>query len=78
MRVFNSPNTQAPQVQLLSNGRYHLVLTQAGGGYSRWKDIAVTRWREDSTCDNWGLFSYVRDVATGEFWSTDYQPTRMH
>ena len=75
MRIFNSPNTRTPQVQLLSNGRYHLVLTQAGGGYSRWKDIAVTRWREDSTSDDWGLFSYVRDVATGEFWSTNYQPT---
>jgi len=75
MRVFNTPNTRTPQVQLLSNGRYHSVITQAGGGYSRWKDIAVTRWREDSTCDNWGLFSYVRDVATGIFWSANYQPT---
>ena len=75
MRAFNTPNTRTPQVQLLSNGCYHTVLTQAGGGYSRWNDIAVTRWREDSTCDDWGLFSYVRDVATGEFWSTVYQPT---
>lgn len=75
MRVFHTPNTRRPQVQLLSNGNYHLVLTQAGGGYSRWKDIAITRWREDSTCDDWGLFTYVRDVATGEFWSTNYQPT---
>ncbi|MGB6977521.1 MAG: glucoamylase family protein [Gammaproteobacteria bacterium] len=73
--VFNSPNTPVPQVQLLSNGRYHLMLTQAGSGYSRWKEWAVTRWREDSTCDNWGLFSYVRDVKTGVFWSTSYQPT---
>lgn len=75
MRVFNTPNTRTPQVQLLSNGCYHLVLTQAGGGYSRWKEFAVTRWREDSTCDNWGLFSYVRDVATGEFSSISYKPT---
>ena len=35
----------------------------------------VTRWREDSTCDNWGTFCYLRDVASGEFWSTAYQPT---
>lgn len=75
IRIFNNPHTHAPQVQLLSNGRYHLVLTQSGGGYSRWKDIAVTRWREDSTSDNWGLFSYIRDVKTGAFWSTSYQPT---
>lgn len=74
-RVFNGPNTRTPQVQLLSNGRYHVTLTQAGAGYSRWKDIAITRWREDSTCDNWGFFSYVRDVKTGDFWSTTYQPT---
>jgi cyclic beta-1,2-glucan synthetase len=75
IRIFKSPNTHTPQVQLLSNGCYHLALTQAGGGYSRWKDIALTRWREDSTCDNWGLFSYIRDIGTGEFWSTTYQPT---
>ncbi len=75
MRVFNGPGTPAPEVQLLSNGRYHVMVTNAGGGYSRWKDIAVTRWREDSTCDNWGAFCYLRDVASGEFWSTAYQPT---
>lgn len=75
IRVFNHPGTRTPQIQLLSNGRYHTMLTQAGSGYSRWKDIAVTRWREDTTCDNWGLFSYVRDVETGAFWSTSYQPT---
>ncbi len=76
MRIFNNPNTHTPQVQLLSNGHYHLVMTQAGGNYSRWKDIAVTRWHEDSTCDNWGMFSFVRDVESGEFWSTTYQPTK--
>ena len=48
VRVFSSPDTPFPQVQLLSNGRYHVMITNAGGGYSRWKDIAVTRWQEDS------------------------------
>jgi cyclic beta-1,2-glucan synthetase len=72
--VFDSPDTPSPEVQLLSNGRYHVMITNAGGGYSRWQDLAVTRWREDSTCDNWGSFCYVRDVATGEFWSTTHQP----
>ncbi len=75
VRVFSSPDTPAPEVQLLSNGRYHVMITNAGGGYSRWKDFAVTRWREDSTRDNWGTFCYLRDVASGEFWSTAYQPT---
>ncbi len=76
VRVFSSPDTPIPEVQLLSNGRYHVMVTNAGGGYSRWKDLAVTRWREDTTCDNWGTFCYLRDVTSGAFWSTAYQPTR--
>jgi cellobiose phosphorylase len=75
IRVLKSPHTEIPEVQLLSNGRYHVVVTNAGGGYSRWKDIAVTRWREDTTCDNWGTFCYIRDMASGKFWSNAYQPT---
>jgi len=75
VRRFSSPHTPIPEVQLLSNGRYHMMITNAGGGYSRWKDMAVTRWREDSTCDNWGTFCYIRDVESGAFWSTAYQPT---
>ncbi|MGC2432613.1 MAG: hypothetical protein WA433_02435 [Desulfobaccales bacterium] len=75
VRVFNNPDTPIPEVQLLSNGRYHVMVTNAGGGYSHWKDLAVTRWREDATCDNWGTFCYLRDVTSGEFWSNAYQPT---
>ncbi len=75
VRVVRSPDTPIPEVQLLSNGRYHVMVTNAGGGYSRWKDLAVTRWREDTTCDNWGTFCYIRDVASGVFWSTAHQPT---
>ena len=75
LRVFRGAATPIPAVQLLSNGRYHAMITNAGGGYSRWKDIAVTRWREDGTRDNWGTFCYLRDVANGTFWSTTYQPT---
>jgi cellobiose phosphorylase len=74
VRVLYGATTPIPAVQLLSNGRYHVMITNAGGGYSRWKDIAVTRWREDSTRDNWGTFCYLCDVANGTFWSTTYQP----
>ena len=75
VRVLNNPNTPLPEVQLLSNGHYHVMVTNAGGGYSRHQDLAVTRWREDTTCDPWGTFCYIRDVASGEFWSTAHQPT---
>ncbi len=75
MRVITTANTPVPEVQLLSNGRYHVMVTNAGASYSRWKDLAVTRWREDGTTNNWGAFCYLRDVTSGEFWSTAHQPT---
>ncbi len=75
IRVLATPNTPVPEVHLLSNGRYHVMVTNAGGGSSRWKDFAITRWREDTTCDNWGIFCYLRDVASGAFWSVAHQPT---
>jgi cellobiose phosphorylase len=74
MRIFTTPNTPAPEVHLLSNGKYHVVVTNAGGGYSRWRDLAVTRWREDATRDCWGNFCYVREIDSAEFWSVGYQP----
>jgi cellobiose phosphorylase len=76
VRVYSTPDTPTPEVQLLSNGRYHVMVTNAGGGYSRWKEMAVTRWREDTTRDDWGTFCYIRDVASGVYWSTAYQPVR--
>ncbi len=63
-----------PVTQLLSNGRYAVMLTAAGAGYSRWRDIAVTRWREDATRDDWGTFIFLRDVQSGEVWSAGAQP----
>ncbi len=75
MRVFTEPNTPIPEVHLLSNGRYHVMATHAGGSYSRWRDLAVTRWREDATSDGWGTFIYLRDRDSGRYWSTAHQPT---
>ncbi len=74
-RIFKSPDTPIPEVHILSNGRYHVMVTNSGGGYSRWKGLALTRWREDATRDNWGMFCYIRDVTSGEVWSATYQPT---
>ena len=74
VRVIRHPGMPSPELQLLSNGRYHVMITSAGGGYSRWNDLAVTRWREDATCDNWGAFCYIRLLPSGEFWSAAFQP----
>ncbi len=73
-RRFTSPNDLTPRTHLLSNGRYAVMVTAAGSGYSRWGDLAVTRWREDVTCDSWGSYLYLRDTRTGAVWSAGHQP----
>ncbi len=60
---------------LLSNGSYAVMLTAAGSGYSRWRGMAVTRWREDATCDDWGSYIFLRDVHSGDVWSAGFQPS---
>ena len=60
---------------LLSNGQYSVMLTSGGSGYSRWQGTSVTRWREDATCDDWGSYIFLRDLADGRVWSTGYQPS---
>ncbi len=75
VRRFITPHGPVPRTHLLSNGRYTVMLTAAGSGYSRWRDIAVTRWREDVTLDSWGCYIFLRDAETNEVWSAGYQPT---
>jgi len=66
--------TPMPAVHLLSNGRYHLLLTNAGAGYSRWRQLALTRWRPDPVQDDWGQWLYLQDEQTGTCWSAGLQP----
>ncbi|HEY8733136.1 MAG TPA: glucoamylase family protein, partial [Puia sp.] len=75
MRVIRTPSTPLPEIQMLSNGRYYTMVTNSGSGYSRWKDIAVTRWREDATIDNTGIFCYIRDLDNESSWSAAFQPS---
>ena len=77
VRKFSLPNEPTPRTHLLSNGRYAVMLTSAGSGYSRWRDVAITRWREDPTRDCWGQYIFLRDEQTGNVWSAGYQPTTV-
>src|SRR5688500_5748767 len=75
VRRLRSAHGASPQAQLLSNGRYAVMLTAAGSGYSRWGELAITRWREDATRDDWGSYVFLRDVDSGELWSAGWQPS---
>ena len=74
VRRLTSPHDSAPQTHLLSNGRYAVMISAAGSGYSRWNDLAITRWREDVTRDDTGSYILLRDLDSGWVWSAGYQP----
>ncbi len=78
VRHLTAPAGGAPVTHLLSNGHYAVMLTASGAGYSRWRDIAVTRWRQDATRDDWGSFIFLRDTRSGEIWSAGAQPVAGH
>ena len=70
VRRLSGAAAEAPMAtHMLSNGRYAVMVTGSGAGYSRWRDIAVTRWREDATRDDWGTFVYLKDIQTGAVWT---------
>ncbi len=66
--------TGAPRTQLLGNGRYSVMLTGTGGGYSQWNGFAVSRWRPDTTLDDAGSYFYIRDLKSNAIWSASTNP----
>jgi len=69
-----APRAPFPQVHAISNSRYSVVLTAAGSGYSRWRDMDLTRWRADTTLEDHGAWIYLQDLESGELWSVGEQP----
>jgi len=72
----NNANDPVPcYAGLLSNGRYAVLLNEAGSGYSSCEGVALTRWQGDRIEDTDGFFVYLRDLDTGALWSVGFQPT---
>ena len=73
-RRFRSPHSTSVHTHFLSNGRYTVAVTNAGGGFSVWRDTAITRRRDDRTSDGGAHFIYLRDPWSGRVWSATYHP----
>ena len=73
-RWLTTPHTFSPRAHLLSNGRYTVMITNAGTGFSMSDQTRITRWRADTICDPWGQFIYLRDLGRRTLWSAGFQP----
>ncbi|MGH7466451.1 MAG: GH36-type glycosyl hydrolase domain-containing protein [Longimicrobiales bacterium] len=74
VREFETPDTAQPQVALLGQLPYTIMVSHCGAGYSRYQDLTVTRWRSDATMDNTGQFCFLKDLTSGRVWSAAHQP----
>lgn len=76
VRRFNTPNTTTPETNFLSNGSYSMMITNSGSGYSKVCDRMLYRWKEDATIDDSGMFFYIKNINSNDYWSATFQPCR--
>ena len=76
IQKYDEPDPVIPKSHILTNGDYSVFLTDRGTGFSRNKDIAITRWREDITLDGYGVFCFLHHLETNKTWTNTYAPKR--
>jgi cyclic beta-1,2-glucan synthetase len=67
-------DSSIPQAHILSRGDTSVLITNAGSGYSQWREYALTRWQPDTSLDQWGTWIYLQDLESGALWSATCQP----
>ena len=75
IREFNSIN-QVPEISILSNSKYSLLINDRGNGFSRYKTIQLNRYRKITEQD-YGNYLYIKDLKTNKVWSNTYAPTNV-
>lgn len=75
-RIFGDEQTENPEVLLLSNGVYSTMIANNGSGYSKKDNMTVYRWKGDSTADSSGMFFYIKNLNSNDFWSATFEPCK--
>ncbi len=75
-RVFTGSKRENPEVLLLSNGSYSTMISDNGSGYSKKDDMTIYRWKGDSTSDSSGMFFYIKNLNSNDYWSATYEPCK--
>lgn len=76
-RVILDPQRSIRATNLLASGGYSVMLTATGSGNSRWGDLSINRWQPDPVDDRLGSYVFLRDMASGEWWSATSEPKRV-
>jgi cellobiose phosphorylase len=78
--VITQPDTPLPWINYLGTDDYFGLISNTAGGYSFYRDARLrrlTRYRYNNVpLDSGGRYLYLRDEASGRFWSPTWQPTQ--
>ena len=74
VRKYTTAKTEMPETHIMSNGSYSMMITNSGSGYGKTGSMMIYRWREDTTKDNYGMYVYIKNLNSNEYWSTSYEP----
>ena len=78
--VITQLDTPLPWINYLGCEDYFGIISNTAGGYSFYRDARLrrlTRYRYNNVpMDYGGRYIYIRDDASGGFWSSSWQPTR--
>ena len=72
IRAFNYISYM-PEVSVLSNKKYCLLMNDRGNSFSRYRTFQLNRYRKVTEQD-YGLFMYIKDIKTNKLWSNTYAP----
>ncbi|MCK9216413.1 MAG: glycosyl transferase [Firmicutes bacterium] len=73
VRSYESPDFVPPPCHLLSNGTYSLLINTRGGGYSKFNDVMINRWRNDYLEREYGSFIFIKNMKSGKVWSASHK-----
>ena len=64
---------KVPEIGVISNGQYTVLLNDRGSGFSRYQGVMLNRYRKISS-DHYGVYLFVRNLRTDRLWSATYAP----
>lgn len=77
VRTYGAPEAYLPQCHLLSNGSYSIMITNGGTGYSKIKNLQISRWREDAITGKDGTHIFIRHLNRNKIWSVAIEPLKQ-
>ena len=75
IRAFNYIS-YLPEVSVLSNRKYCLLMNDRGNSFSRYRTLQLNRYRK-VTEQEYGIFLFAKDIKKNYIWSNTYAPMNI-